>query len=301
MIVVFGSINIDLVTRVERIPGPGETVLGPSYAVIPGGKGANQALAARRAGGRVAMVGAVGDDSFAEVALALLRADGVDLSGVARVAAPTGAAFISVDARAENAIVVAAGANAEAKAAQLASLAFGRADTLLLQREVPDIEGEAATHAARARGARVILNLAPAGAIPESWLRAIDVLVMNEHESQAISDTFALGHSEPRDIARAVDARFGVASIVTLGALGALAWKSGVACEIAAPRVAVVDTTAAGDAFVGAFAAALDRGADWRRALTEGVIAGSLACTRRGAQPSVPSLAEISAAHEMSR
>jgi ribokinase len=134
MIVVFGSVNLDLVTRVTKIPAPGETVLGPSYDVVPGGKGANQALAARRAGARVMLVAAVGQDAFAATALSLLAADGVDLSAVARLEAPTGAAFIAVDAHAENAIVVASGANAHAKASQLEGVSFGASDILLLQR-----------------------------------------------------------------------------------------------------------------------------------------------------------------------
>ena len=293
MIIVFGSINIDLVTQVPKIPAPGETVLGPSYAVIPGGKGANQALAARRAGADVALAGAVGADGFAETALALLRADGVDLSALAIVDAPTGAAFISVDTKAENAIVVASGANALARAEQIASLKLGPGDILLLQRETPDAQGEAAAHAARAAGARVILNLAPAGAIAETYLRALDALIMNEHEAQAISDSFGLDLSDPADIARTVDARFGVTAIVTLGAAGAAGWSSGQSHHAAAPKVTVVDTTAAGDAFVGAFAAALGRGVDWRAAMNEAAAAGSLACAKRGAQPSLPWHAEI--------
>src|SRR5271170_8094587 len=131
MIIVFGSINLDLITRVTQIPGPGETTLGDDYATSPGGKGANQALAARRAGAKVALVGATGGDAFAAAALALLKADGVDLSATREVAAPTGAAFIAVDAHGENAIVVASGANRYAKAAQLDGLAIGAGDILV--------------------------------------------------------------------------------------------------------------------------------------------------------------------------
>ncbi len=138
MIVVFGSINIDLVTRVERLPGAGETVLGPDYAVHPGGKGANQALAARRAGAEVVLVGAAGRDGFGETALSLLAADGVALNQVARLDAPTGAAFIAIDRHGANQIIVAAGANAEARADALRHLPIGPDDILLLQREVPE-------------------------------------------------------------------------------------------------------------------------------------------------------------------
>ncbi|MBV9219374.1 MAG: ribokinase [Methylobacteriaceae bacterium] len=296
MIVVFGSINIDLVTRVARIPAPGETVLGPSYEVIPGGKGANQALAARRAGASVALVGAVGRDGFAETALALQRAEGVDVSGVASAAAPTGAAFIAVDAGGQNAIVVAAGANAQARASQFEALAFGEGDILLLQREIPDSEAEAAAHAAKGRGGRVILNLAPSGAIPESYLHALDVLVMNEHEAAAIGTSLGLAASSPDLIAAGIAERFGLAAIVTLGAEGAIGFAAGVRSAVPALPVTVVDTTAAGDAFVGAFAAGLDRGLGFAEALARGVAAGSFACTKPGAQPSLPYAADIEVA-----
>ncbi len=181
MIVVFGSINIDLVTRAERIPGPGETVLGSDYVAIPGGKGANQALAARRAGARVALVGAYGQDGFAEPALALLKADGVELSHSRAAPKPTGAAFIVVDPPGENAIVVASGAKASAEASQLQAFPFGPGDRLLLQREVPIPEVEAAAAFARARGARAMLNAAPAGALSPKLAEALDFLCVNEH------------------------------------------------------------------------------------------------------------------------
>lgn len=168
MIVVFGSVNVDFVTRVSRIPRPGETTLGPDYAVIPGGKGANQALAARRAGADVALVGAVGQDPFADIALALLRTDGVDCSRVAAVASPTGAAFIAVDDHGENAIVVASGANRQVRADQIEGLTLSSADILLLQREVSEHEAIIAAQRARAAGARVVLNAAPAGPIAEA-------------------------------------------------------------------------------------------------------------------------------------
>ncbi|MDJ1157656.1 ribokinase [Chelatococcus sp. SYSU_G07232] len=296
MIVVFGSLNADLVTRVPRIPGPGETVLGPAYAVHPGGKGANQALAAARAGARVAMVGAVGHDGLAEAALSLLVAEGVDISGVARVDTPTGAAFISVDDRGENAIVVAAGANGAAKAAQLENLAFGEGDLLLLQREVPEAECLAAAEAAKARGTRVMLNLAPAGAPDPALLALLDILVMNEHEAALLAEALALDSEDPLAVAKHMDEERGIATIVTLGAQGVVGWTRGVRRAGPALPVAVVDTTAAGDAFCGAFAAALDRGFGFGGALHRGVAAGGLACTRAGAQPSLPRAAEIEAA-----
>ncbi|MGL4975556.1 MAG: PfkB family carbohydrate kinase, partial [Bosea sp. (in: a-proteobacteria)] len=177
MIVVFGSINLDLVTPVARLPASGETVLGQAYAVHPGGKGANQALAARRAGADVSMVGAVGDDSFAEPALFLLREGGVDLARVAHVQAPTGAAFITVDGQGANQIVVASGANAQVRAAMLDGLTFASRDILLLQREVPEVECIVAARLAKAAGARVLLNLAPSGPLDPALLALLDMLV----------------------------------------------------------------------------------------------------------------------------
>jgi ribokinase len=288
MIVVFGSLNVDLVTPVERLPGAGETVIGPSYALHPGGKGANQALAARRAGAEVVLVGAVGRDGFADIALSLLAADGVELSDVARVEAPTGAAFIAVDAAGSNQIVVAAGANALARAEALSAMTFGESDMLLLQREVPEAECLAAARAMKQAGGRVILNLAPAGAPAEGLLACLDVLVVNEHEALVLAQSLGWPEREPDDIARRCDAERGIACIVTLGADGAVGWHGGVRRRLAAPVVAVVDTVAAGDSFTGAFAAALSAGYGFSGALQRGLAAGSLACTVAGAQPSVP-------------
>ena len=191
MIIVFGSLNVDLVTPVERLPGAGETVLGPGYALHPGGKGANQALAARRAGAEVMLVGAVGRDGFAEIALGLLAQDGVDLLHVARDEAPTGAAFIAVDAAGSNQIVVAAGANALARADAVEALKPGEGDLLLLQREVPEGECLRAARAMRAGGGRVILNLAPAGAPDPALLALTDILIVNEHEALILAGSLA--------------------------------------------------------------------------------------------------------------
>lgn len=296
MIVVFGSVNVDFVTRVARLPRPGETVLGSTYEVFPGGKGANQALAARRAGAEVAFVGAVGDDAFAEPALRLLAQDGVDLRAMGRHAGPTGAAFIAVDESGGNSIVVAAGANVHAEAAQLDSLSFGAGDTLLLQREVPDAEGEAAAVAAKRRGGGVVLNLAPGGAIAKNWLRALDVLIMNETEAALLAAALRLGVDSPDAIAQAISREHGISVIVTLGAEGVIGWHDGKRHTAAPLTVEVVDTTAAGDAFVGAAAASLDRTSDFAEAIRKGIAAGSLACTKRGAQPSLPRAADIDAA-----
>ena len=295
MIIVFGSVNVDFVTRVEAIPRPGETVLGPGYDVIPGGKGANQALAARRAGADVAMAGAVGRDPFADIGLALLKRDGVDLSATEAVDAPTGAAFITVDAKGENAITVASGANAKARASSLSNLSIGARDVLLMQREVPESEQIAAACFAKEKGARVILNVAPAGAIAEELATLVDVLIMNEHEATEVAHGMGFKGSTPEEYARMIAEARKLTTIVTLGADGAVGWTDGVRRHIPAFPVTVVDTTAAGDAFCGAFAAALDRGFGFTSALAHGVAAGSLACTKAGAQPSLPSSIDIEA------
>lgn len=295
MIVVFGSLNVDLVTPVERLPGAGETVLGPGYALHPGGKGANQALAARRAGAEVALYGAVGHDGFAEIALSLLAADGVDLSGVARVEAPTGAAFIAVDAQGSNQIVVAAGANARARAGALGDRALSDNTILLLQREVPEAQGLVAASIVRRAGGRVVLNLAPAGVPDPRLLVQTDILIANEHEALILAQAQGWPETEPDAIARRLDAERGIACIVTLGGDGVVGWHGGVRRRMEAPQVAVVDTVAAGDSFTGAFAAALAAGFGFSGALQRGLAAGSLACTRVGAQPSIPRRSEIEA------
>ncbi|HSY88864.1 MAG TPA: PfkB family carbohydrate kinase, partial [Verrucomicrobiae bacterium] len=179
MILVFGSLNVDLVVRVKSLPRPGETVLGPSYDVVAGGKGANQALAAARAGAKTAMVGAVGSDDFATTALAELSAAGVDLTGVARRGPRTGAAFITVDRKGENEIVVASGANLKTRQSQVAEAALGSGTLVVLQMEVPPAQNWALARRATARGARVLLNVAPAQPLPAEALAAVDWLVAN--------------------------------------------------------------------------------------------------------------------------
>ena len=295
MIYVFGSINIDLVTRAPNIPAPGETVLGGDYVAIPGGKGANQALAARRAGSKVALVGAYGSDGFARGALALLEADGVDLSASRQTDKATGAAFIVVDAHGENAIVVASGANALARAAQLDATRMGAGDILLLQRETPVPEIEAAAAAARARGAKTLFNAAPAGPISPELLAALDYLCVNENEAKVVGAALGISAHEPEAIAAEIERTKRVSTLVTLGPAGAVGFHGGARFSAPAPKVEVVDTTAAGDTFVGAFAAALDRGLGFEDAMRRGLAAGSLACTKPGAQPSMPYAPEIEA------
>jgi ribokinase len=278
MIVVFGSINVDFVTRVARLPGEGETVAGGDYSVLPGGKGANQALAARRAGAEVALAGAVGDDAFAPLALARLEEAGVDLSGVRKVSAPTGAAFIAVDAAGRNQIVVAAGANAHARAGGI-EFPSGRKGILMVQRETPEAENLAALRRARTQGWRTIVNAAPSAGFPAEMLALADYLIANEHE---IADVPGWHGSDTR-------------VVVTLGALGAQLTNGTHVARAKAPKVRVVDSTGAGDAFCGAFAAALDEGRSEQTALSFACAAGSLACETPGAQAGLPLRAAVEA------
>jgi ribokinase len=242
------------------------------------------------------MAGAVGDDPFAAIGLGLLIEAGVDCSAVAKVAAPTGAAFITVDQNGENAITVASGANAHASAKALEAIAIGPKDTLLMQREVPEAEQIAAARFAKSKGARVLLNVAPAGIVTEELANLLDIILVNEHEAMVVAKGFGLSAESPTDAAQAIALARGIACIVTLGSEGAVGWTDGVRRQIPAPSVTVVDTTAAGDAFCAAFAAALDQGFGFTGALARGVTAGSLACTIHGAQPSLPSKDAIEAA-----
>jgi ribokinase len=281
MIIVFGSINLDLVTRVARFPAPGETIGDASFATYPGGKGANQALGAARAGACVRMYGAVGRDAFAEPALALLVTGGVDLGGVARVLAPTGCATILVDAHGENCIAVVAGANALADSTTIPDSLLTPDAIVVLQHEVPAHANATLIVRARRLGARVALNAAPARPLSIELLRQVDVLVVNEAEATAAVPPVA---DAPK-----------LAVAITLGARGAMLRFDGSIYSAPAPKVAVVDSTGAGDAFVGALVAALDAGAVPAEALRFGVAAGALACTAAGAQPALPDRAAIAA------
>ena len=289
MIVVFGSINLDLVTRVDRFPAPGETITGRSFATYPGGKGANQALAAARAGARVQMFGAVGDDRFADAALALLRDGRVDLGGVQRVAAPTGCATILVASNGENCIAVVPGANAHASPDTLPDSALSRDSLLLLQQEVPIIANAALIARARRLGARIVFNAAPAHPLSLDLLQQLDVLIVNEDEAAMLAAALGWPAASFAFASAAVAATANALTvIVTLGERGAVAACGTETIQCVPPHVDVVDTTAAGDAFVGALAAALDGGSQLRDALRTATAAGSLACTVSGAQPAMP-------------
>jgi ribokinase len=293
MIVVFGSLNVDLVVRTNALPRPSETVLGPSYILVAGGKGANQALAAARAGASVKMAGAVGRDGFAETALHDLAEASVDLSLVARCGRPTGAAFITVDRSGQNQIVVASGANRAARQSQIPGSVLGPETLVLMQMEVPLAENWGLARSARAKGAKVMLNAAPSQPVPAGVLSCLDWLVANEIEIRMASSAAGRAEEDPRMAGAALADATGVGVVVTLGAQGAVAFTQSQAWEIGALPITPVDSTAAGDAFVGALAASLDNGAELPAALRRASVAGALACLVAGAQPSLPLRAAI--------
>jgi ribokinase len=295
MIVVFGSLNADLVFRVPSLPVAGETVLTRAYTVVPGGKGGNQAVAAARAGAATRMAGCVGEDDFGQLLLASLNRVGVDTSAVARTGTFSGCAAISVDPGGENQIAVAAGANLEARAANVPEDWLTPDTTLMLQMEVAPEENWALATRARERGARVILNAAPAAALPESVLRLLDVLIVNELEACVVARAAGLAHDDPQRAARSMAQAYALDCVVTLGGEGAAGFSRG-KCYVAPPHpITPLDTTGAGDAFCGVFAASLDNGMDFDDALRRAGIGGALACTRAGAQTGMADATEIDA------
>jgi ribokinase len=283
MVIVFGSINLDLIFTVPHIPAAGETVLGPAIRIEPGGKGANQAVAAARDGAVVIMAGAVGRDSLAAPALTMLRAANVDLTRVIESDASTGCAGIAVDPAGNNAIVVGSGANLMVRQNQIDDALLTPAATVVLQMEVSVAETAALVRRAHAKGARVILNLAPAAPFPEATLRQVDILVVNETESAWLANRLGC-----RDGAAEIYARLGVAIVRTLGRDGLEMANAEGVTAMPAHAITAIDTTAAGDCFVGVLAAALDRGASLTGALTRATAAAALCCTRHGSQGSVP-------------
>jgi ribokinase len=291
MILVFGSINLDLIFDMEALPAPGETRLARAMRTEPGGKGANQAVAAARDGAEVALYGAVGQDPFANPAQAGLESAGVDVWGVDAVAGATGVASIVTDASGRNAIAVAPGANLKARQDKVPDEFLDAATIVLLQMECDAAETVRLISRASAAGARVILNLAPAADLPLEVLKKTFLIVVNEQEAAFLADRVG----RPADAASIADA-LGVGVLRTLGAEGSEACVGGATHRIAAHAVKAIDTTAAGDCFVGVLASGLDRGLDLESAMTRASVAAALACTKRGSQGSLPDAAEIDAA-----
>ncbi|MBI3784712.1 MAG: ribokinase [Deltaproteobacteria bacterium] len=294
-VLVIGSLNADLVAQAARLPLPGETVIGGQFHLAAGGKGANQAVAAARMGSAVAMIGRIGNDSFGSMLRDELQRAGVGFEHVlVDPTAPTGTGHVFIDAQGRNAIIVASGANQRLTAEDLASATSAWLDVALvvLQLEVPLSTVDAAIRQAAERDVPVLLNAAPAQALPRDLLRAPAWIVVNEVEAEQ------LAHAPVRSAGDALHAasmlRTGTQRmVVTLGSSGAVLLSDQGSTHVAAPAVEVVDTTAAGDAFVGTLAAALAAGLDDESAVRRAVVAGSLACTRLGAIPSLPTAADL--------
>ncbi|NLR98788.1 ribokinase [Rhizobium sp. P38BS-XIX] len=295
MITIFGSINMDLIATTDRLPKPGETVAGNGFSTAAGGKGANQALAARRAGAAVRMSGAVGNDGFAEPAVDLLQTAGTDLSTVRRVSEPTGTALILVGGDGENMIAVVPGANGTntTEHAETAVAALNAGDTLMLQFEIPVDAVETALNAAKAKGVRTVLNLAPL--IPEAARlgRLADIVIANETEFERLAGQDNMSSSEREAALVRLHGETGQTLIVTLGGDGVIAIRDGELSRAKGLVIEPVDTVGAGDTFCGYFAASLDQGLDFHASLRRAAVAGSLACLKQGAQPSIPVASEV--------
>jgi ribokinase len=290
-VTIVGSLNMDLVARVPRLPQPGETIIGGDFHTAPGGKGANQAVAAARLGAQVSIVGRVGCDAFAESLLNNLTAAGVDHSYVIQdPEAATGVALIAVEDAGQNSIVVVSGANMCLSPADVdgAEATIASADALLLQLESPLGTVIRAAEVARAHGVMVILNPAPARSLPAALMSLVDVLIPNESET-ALLTGLPIGDQAQAEAAAATLRGMGVGTVIlTLGERGALLAQARAIELVPAFEVTPVDTTGAGDAFVGGFAVALAEGRSPAEAVRWGNAAGAVATTRLGAQPSMP-------------
>jgi ribokinase len=297
-VVVVGSSNTDMVLRVAHVPRPGETLLGGEFSTAAGGKGANQAGAAARAGGRVSFVARLGRDPLGDAALEGFRREGMGLSRVVRDGArPSGVALIFVGADGENSIGVAGGANQRLSPGDVAAARglISRARVLLAQLETPLRTVEAAARIARAAGADVILNPAPAQPLPGALLRNVTILTPNETEASLLTGVRVSGPSSAAMAARILIRRGVGTVIVTLGAKGALVATRAGAQVVPGFRVKAVDTTAAGDVFNGALAVRLAENRPLAEAVRFAHAAAAISVTRRGAQPSIPTRREIDA------
>ncbi|MFW6062375.1 MAG: ribokinase [Planctomycetota bacterium] len=299
-ILVIGSVNMDLAVRAPAMPEPGETVLGDGFVTNPGGKGANQAVAAARLGAEVRMIGRVGKDQFGETLLANLQAEGIECTYVRRTQnAPTGVAMIVVDANGENSIVVASGANFAVTPDDIfpRTQLFAEADAVLLQFELPLPTARAAIEMARRHRCKVILDPAPAPKQLCDELCMVDIISPNVGEAQRLTGRPAAGAGEERIeklVAMDLIARGAKAAVLKLGARGSLLVDAdGHFAKVPPFRVEVVDTTAAGDAFTAALAVASAEGQKLRHAARFANAAGAIACTRLGAQSAMPTREEV--------
>lgn len=297
-VVVIGSLNMDLVTRAPRLPRGGETLIGQSFTTVSGGKGANQAVAAARLGAQVSMVGCVGTDAYGQELRGALLAEQIDCQAVSIVDGASGVALIVVDDNSQNAIVIVAGANGELtpRVIDRFDTVLQAADVIICQLEVPDATVGHALKRGRELGKTVILNPAPASRpLPADWYASIDYLIPNESEASALSGLSVDSLATAETAATRLIAMGAGKVIITLGAQGSL-FANGIGFEhFPAPTVKAVDTTAAGDTFVGGFAAALASGKSEAEAIRFGQVAAALSVTRAGAQPSIPTLSDVQA------
>lgn len=296
-VVVVGSLNMDLVARVVRLPRPGETLVGETFGTVPGGKGANQAVAAARLGASVAMVGCVGDDVYGQELRDALLVEGIDCQAVEIAqGVSSGVALIMVDATSQNTIVIVEGSNGRLlpEGVQRFEHLLDSAKVIVCQMEIPAQTVAFTLALGRKLGKTVILNPAPVqGSLPVEWYANIDYLIPNEHEATALTGQVVNGLESAKQAAvRLLELGAGKV-IVTLGAEGALLVRARGVEHFPAPVVQPVDTTAAGDTFVGGFAAALAQGSTEREAIMFGQRAAAISVTRAGAQPSIPLLGDL--------
>jgi len=295
MIIVFGSLDIDMVMPVGHFPKPGETVLCTAdYLSHPGGKGSNQAVAAARGGAKVAVVGKVGDDSFGRRCINNLKNQSIWASGIGTSdSRPTGCATIAVDSNGGNISIVAPGANLEATSDQVPDEVFTNRNMVLAQLEVPPKETFSVLARARAGGAITVLNASPAGNMTREGLKNVDYLIVNEIEAHQVAHNLGITETDPRLIASAIAQMEKLTCIITLESKGSVAVKGNDTYVVGTLKIDAVDTTGAGDTFCGIFAAGLQAGHDWLKAMHYAGVGAALSCLGLGAQEDMPFMEDI--------